>query len=136
MWAWIQHVWPLRPRTLGQQGERLAARYLRKLGCRIVAQGARDKYGELDLVAIDGITIVFVEVKTRQSHQKGHPVEAVTLEKQRRVTRAALSYLRAHRLLGSSCRFDVVAITWNEQQADVQHYPHAFEATGISSFYS
>lgn len=136
MWVWLRGLWPLKPRTLGQQGERLAAKYLRRQGCQIVARSARDKYGELDLVAVEGKTIVFVEVKTRQSHQKGHPAEAVTPEKQRRVTRAALAYLKAHRLLGYRCRFDVIAITWNDQQAELEHYPAAFAATGISSFFS
>ena len=88
--------------TLGQRGERAAARYLRSRGYKIVAAGDRTMLGELDLVAVDGRTVVFVEVKTRESHEAGHPVEAVDADKQARLTRLALAYLKRHDLL--ECR--------------------------------
>ena len=92
------------PPTLGQRGERSAARYLRRKGYKIVARGsrasrARANSGELDLVAVDGRTVVFVEVKTRRSTVKGHPAEAVDADKQRRLTRLALVPI----LLNSVC---------------------------------
>ena len=62
-----------RPKSLGYLGERAAERFLRRCGYKIVARGSRLPSGELDLVAVDGRTVVFVEVKTRSSHQFGHP---------------------------------------------------------------
>ena len=71
------------PKSLGLRGEEAAARFLKKLGYVIVARGQRDKIGEIDLIAVDGRTVVFVEVKTRTADQKGLPAEAVDLDKQR-----------------------------------------------------
>jgi putative endonuclease len=85
-------------KTLGRRGEDAAARYLRRLGYVIVARGHRDHIGELDLIAVDGRTVVFVEVKTRTSHDAGHPADAVDEAVQRRLTRPAL-VLEAARLL-------------------------------------
>jgi putative endonuclease len=128
----------LRPEVpLGQQGEKLAAKHLRRKGYKIVAQGDRSGPGELDLVAIDGQTVVFVEVKTRRSSDAGHPAEAVTPDKQRRMTRLALAWLKRHRLLESPARFDVVAITWPDDRHSptVEHFENAFEAVGEWGFY-
>jgi putative endonuclease len=105
---------------------------LRRLGYTIIARGQRDRMGEVDLIAVDGRTIVFVEVKTRSSHDGGHPVDAVDPDKQRRLTRAALAYLKRHDLLEYPARFDVVAVTWPDgaSQPLIEHYRHAFEAIG------
>src|SRR5260221_14742051 len=83
-----------RPKPLGFLGERKAEKFLRRKRYKIVARDLRLRGGELDLVAVDGRTLVFVEVKTRRSHQFGRPAEAVDVKKQRRITRAALSYLK------------------------------------------
>lgn len=119
------------PQSLGARGEAAAARFLRQLGYSIVARGDRG-FGELDIVAVDGRTVVFVEVKTRESHAAGAPAEAVDEEKQRRLTRAALGYLRRHDLLEYPARFDVVAITWpaGERQPRIEHFVDAFPAAG------
>jgi putative endonuclease len=124
--------------TLGQQGEALAARFLRRRGYKILARGTRLGIGELDLIARDGATVVFVEVKTRQSQQAGHPVEAVDPNKQRRLTRLAVTFLKKHRLLDTPARFDIVAITWPEgkRRPTIDHFVDAFEATGLDGFYS
>jgi putative endonuclease len=124
--------------TLGQRGEDEAERFLRQLGYKILARGSRNKLGELDLVALDGQTIVFVEVKTRRSTDRGHPADAVDQRKQARITRLALAYLKRHRLLEQRCRFDVIAITWpdDHQPPKIEHFKHAFEATGRDSMYS
>ena len=84
------------------------------------------------MVAVDGRTIVFVEVKTRRSQEAGHPVEAVDAAKQRRVARAAQVFLKRHGLLDYPGRFDVVAVTWAEgrRRPLVEHFPNAFEANG------
>jgi putative endonuclease len=94
--------------------------------------------GELDLVAVDGRTVMFVEVKTRRSEQFGHPTEAIDLRKQSRMTRAAVSYLKRHGLLDYRSRFDVVAILWpaNVKRPKIEHYISAFEATGFDGMFS
>src|SRR5690348_5551878 len=77
-------------KPLGRRGEDAAARYLKRLGYVIVARAHRDNIGEIDLIAVDGRTIVFIEVKTRTTHDAGHPADAVDDAKQRRLTRLAL----------------------------------------------
>jgi putative endonuclease len=120
---------PWRRRTLGERGEAAAARYLRRLGYRIVGRRVRTRLGEIDLVAVDGRTVVFVEVKTRRSDQQGHPSEAVDLAKQRRLTRLATAYLKRRRLLHCAARFDIVAVTWPDRgRPRIEHFRHAFEA--------
>jgi putative endonuclease len=116
-------------RLLGDRGERMAARFLRRQGMRILMRGYTAHHGEIDLIARDGDTLVFVEVKTRR---QGVPAEAVTPEKQRRITLAALHFLREHRLLEQRCRFDIVAIVWPDDRRDpqIEHIPNAFEAVG------
>ena len=124
--------------SLGQRGERAAQRYLRRRGYKIVARGQRGRLGELDLVAVDGRTLVFVEVKTRRSHDAGHPAEAVGSEKQRRLTRLALAFLKRHDLLNQDARFDVMAITWPKQvrKPKIEHFRNAFEAVGRGQMFS
>jgi len=133
--AW--RAWCIRPRPLGSAGEAAAARYLRRQGLRIVARGYRDPLGEIDLVAVEGRTVVFVEVKTRTDHLAGHPAEAVDRQKQRRLTRAALGFLRRHHLLDYPARFDVVAVTWppGQRMPAVQHIRDAFPAAGDGGMY-
>ena len=83
--GWIEGLFAEKP--LGRRGEAAAARYLARKGYKIAARGDRTSLGELDLVAVDGKTVVFVEVKTRQSCEEVHPAEAVDEAKQRRLTR-------------------------------------------------
>ncbi len=137
--AWVN--WWTRVRTplpLGKRGEKLAAQYLRRLGYKIVAQGDRSSFGELDIVAVDGRTVVFVEVKTRHSHEAGHPAEAIDLEKQRRLARVALAYLKRHGLLECAARFDVIAITWPEGSGrpTIEHLKNAFEPPGQGQMFA
>jgi putative endonuclease len=116
-------------RWLGDRGERAAARYLRRKGMRVIVRGYRTRLGEIDLIARDGDTLVFVEVKSRR---QGVPAEAVTPEKQRRITLAALHFLRKHGLLDVRSRFDIVAIVWPDERGEprIAHIPDAFEAVG------
>jgi putative endonuclease len=124
--------------TLGKRGEAAAAKYLKKLGYQLLAQSSRSKLGELDLIALDGNCIVFVEVKTRRSTDAGHASEAVDDKKQAKITRLALAYLKRHRMLDHPTRFDVIAITWpsDDGEPKIEHYKNAFEATGRNSMYS
>lgn len=116
-------------RWLGDRGERAAARYLRRRGLRVITRGYRTRLGEIDLIARDGDTLVFVEVKSRR---QGVPAEAVTPEKQRRITLTALHFLRNHGLLDVRGRFDIVAIVWPDERGEpeIEHIPNAFEAIG------
>jgi putative endonuclease len=133
--AWYHRLVAEKP--LGPRGEAAAARYLKRQGYKIIARGDRSKLGEIDLVAVDGQTVVFVEVKTRQSQEAGHPSEAVDAVKQRRLTRAAVTYLKHHRLLDQPARFDIVAITWPEgQRPTIEHFKSAFEAVGRWEYFS
>lgn len=120
------------------RGEGLAARYLQQLGYRLLARGHRNSGGEIDLIARDGQVIVFVEVKTRQSTTHGLPSDAVDREKQRRLTRAALVYLKRRRWLDRASRFDVVSVVWKDdhQPPEITHFRHAFEATDRGQLYS
>jgi putative endonuclease len=121
-------------RLLGNEGERAAARYLRRRGLRIITRNYRTTRGEIDLIARDGDTLVFVEVKTRRA---GRPAEAVTPQKQRRLTLAALNFLRRFELLEQRCRFDVVAVVWPDgaRSPTIEHIPNAFEPPGRGQFF-
>ncbi len=125
-------------KILGDRGERVAARYLRKTGMKILARQYRTKAGEIDLIARDGETLVFVEVKTRQSAAKGHPIEAVSTSKQQQLTRLALAYLKRRNLLEHRARFDVVTILWPEdsKRPDIEHFRNAFSPSGFGQMFS
>ncbi|MFN3191748.1 MAG: YraN family protein [Aureliella sp.] len=121
---------------LGLRGEKLAAKYLRRKGYRILEHGHRQRRGEIDLIALHKKCIVFVEVKTWRSGAGGDPSEAVDLRKQRRLTRAALIYLKEKRVLDQPARFDVISIVWPESsEPTIRHFESAFEATGVGQLY-
>jgi putative endonuclease len=123
-------------RLLGDEGERIAARHLKKQGYRIVARQTRSRVGEIDLIALDGDTIVFVEVKSRRDQREGSPAEAVDRRKQVKLTQLALAWLKKRKLLGRPTRFDVVSIRWTANgQPTVTHYKNAFEAADFGQMY-
>ena len=101
--------------NIAKTGELLALKHLKTLGCKILAQNYRARRGEIDLIVQDGEFTVFVEVKTRRSLRFGLPQEAVTLQKQRQISKVALAYLQARNLLDAPCRFDVIAIHLSPQ---------------------
>ena len=112
--------------TLGRVGEDIAERHLAKLGLSIVARNYRCTYGEIDLVALDGDELVFVEVRTRASRDFGSPEESITPAKQARMVRCALSYLSAKP--PSSWRIDVVAIEFERGKVTrIDHYKNALQ---------
>jgi putative endonuclease len=120
---------------LGHRAEDLAAAFLERLGCRIVARNWRQygaDAGELDLVVDDHGTCVFVEVRSRTGEAQGHPLEAITPHKQARVIRAARLYLAAEAPSAAGYRFDVVAVTfWEDgRPPEIVHVPDAFELGG------
>ncbi len=95
---------------LGNRGERIAAAYLTDAGMRVLDRNWRCREGELDIVARDGDALVFCEVKTRRGVGFGHPVEAVTGTKQRRLRTLAQRWLAAHEEHAPELRFDVVGV--------------------------
>lgn len=116
---------------LGQRAESLAADHLAAAGLRIVARnwcrrGAES--GELDIVADDHGTCVFVEVRSRTSTEFGHPVETITPHKRARVIHSARLYIAEERPSATAYRFDIVAVTfWPDRDPDLLHIPDAFE---------
>lgn len=119
-------------RWFGNRSERAAARFLKRLGYRILARNYTCSHGELDLIALDGACIVFVEVRSTEQGETTRPALSVDAAKQRRLTDLALHFLQRHRLLGKAARFDVLAVSWppGKREPEITHYPHAFEAVG------
>ncbi len=112
--------------SLGRWGEEEAARFLRRLGMKIVERNLRTPVGEIDIVARQGKTLIFVEVKTRRSDAFGTPQEAVGPAKQRQIIRAAQWYLGDGRGRGLQPRFDVVAVYPDLNGARLEHIADAF----------
>lgn len=112
----------------GQTGEELAAAFLRRKGYKILVRNYRQKCGEIDIIATDGGTLVFVEVKTRKNTAFGSPFEAVTEKKQRQIGRVAQDYLGRNDLFNVPARFDVVSIlVQGEQSPVIEHLSNAFD---------
>ena len=112
---------------LGQEGERLAERYLRKKGYKLVERNYRCAVGELDLIVLDRRIVVFVEVKTRTNHGFGSPLEAVEFRKQRKMIQAAQFFLSAKGLQQREARFDVIGISWPGREPVLEHIENAFD---------
>ncbi len=112
--------------ALGRRGERAAERHLRRNGYRIVVRNFRAAGAEIDLVAVDGDTLVFVEVKTRRSRAAGAPEEAVDERKQTRMRRAAEVFARRYRADEIEMRFDIVAIDASGKRLEIELLRNAF----------
>jgi putative endonuclease len=113
----------------GRDGEERAAAYLAARGFTIVARNVRAAAGEIDLVALDGDTLVFCEVRTRRSAAQGGALESVTPLKQRQVVRVARHFLATNpRWQAHPMRFDVVAIDLRDERATITHVRDAFSA--------
>ncbi|MBI3300553.1 MAG: YraN family protein [Deltaproteobacteria bacterium] len=114
-------------RDLGQQGEREAEQFLSAQRYAIVARNYRSPFGEVDLIALDRQTIVFVEVRTHTGEAFGDPLESVNARKQRQIARAALHYLSRHHLHDREARFDVIGIRWEGEKTHLTHIKGAFD---------
>jgi len=114
--------------SLGKHGEDLACRELERRGYAIVARRYRTRGGEIDIIARDGRTLVFVEVKARESRAFGAAAEAVTAFKQRRITDLARDYMMRHHVTDCPCRFDVVSIHLDSGDPIVEIFQNAFDA--------
>ncbi len=112
----------------GRSGEDEAARFLKARGFKILRRNYRCRFGEIDLVAADGETVVFVEVKTRSGSSFAEAAEAVNRKKMEHMTRASEFFLSEFGLLDHAARFDVVCIVKGERGTEIEHIQNAFEA--------
>ncbi len=111
----------------GRDGENLAVRFLKKRGYRIIRRNFTCRAGEIDIIARDGDTLVFVEVKSRRSSDVASPELSVTPVKQRRISMAAVEFRRRRRLFDINCRFDIISIVMPEgEEPEIKIFPDAF----------
>jgi putative endonuclease len=115
------------PHDLGKSGEIIAINYLIDNKYKIIARNYRLFRGEIDIIASDQKTLVFVEVKTRRSKDYGFPEESVTPFKQRQIRKIAQGFLVKKNLQDVACRFDVISLSFDEKEAySVRHIKNAF----------
>jgi putative endonuclease len=113
--------------VIGHFAERAAEAWLSRQGLRTVARNFRTRQGEIDLVMLDGATLVFVEVRYRQASDFGTPEETVVPAKQARIIRAAHAFLQQHAGHAERlCRFDVVSLTRRNYRPEIRWYKDAF----------
>jgi putative endonuclease len=114
-------------RRLGERGEDAAAAYLERIGVQVVQRNWRCSRGEVDIVGIDGQTVVLCEVKTRTTRAKGSPEESITATKRRRYARLAEAYMQESGLEDVTVRFDVIALlVIGADRALLRHHRGAF----------
>lgn len=114
--------------AVGRRGEDEAVRYLKKNGYRIIERNYRCRHGEVDIVAMDGHTLAFIEVKTRGSDRFGSPAGSVDARKQRHITLASMHYIAEKSLGEVQARFDVVSVELNGEGFTTSLIKDAFEA--------
>jgi putative endonuclease len=112
---------------LGRAGEAAAEKFLRRQRYAILARNYRCPFGEVDLVALDGRVVVFVEVRSRAGTEFGGPLESINRRKQEQVIKAALHFLSRHHLHAREARFDVIGIKWEGKEPEIEHLKNAFE---------
>jgi putative endonuclease len=134
-WRWWK-------RWFGRRSEKAAAKFLRKLGYRLLASNVSDRDGELDILAIDGDTLVIVEVRSTSSDRPDaleQTAATVDSRKQKKITDATARFLARRRLLGKiAVRYDVLVLAWPEsaREPTFRHIPHAFESIGRFQFFT
>lgn len=111
---------------LGIDGESMACEELERRGYAIVERRYRTRFGEIDVIANDRGTVVFVEVKTKTDSSFSDPVESVTKQKQRRLVSMAEQYAALHKLDNTPCRFDVVTVDVSVTPSRIAVYEDAF----------
>jgi putative endonuclease len=114
-------------KRLGERGEEAAAAFLERVGMQVVERNWRCTAGEVDIVALDGESVVLVEVKTRRTVRKGTPEESITQAKRRRYAKLAAAYLQSAGLTSTGLRFDVITLlVLAENRALLRHHRAAF----------
>lgn len=111
---------------LGEKGEGIAVSFLKKNGYSIIERNYRNTFGEIDIIARDNETLVFIEVKTRESMEFGLPFESVTMRKRKKIAKVALSYLKRFDEV-PSCRFDILSICYKNNSPAFELIRDAFE---------
>jgi len=112
---------------LGERGEELAFKKIKSLGYKKIVRNYRCSLGEVDLVAKDGDTLVFIEIKTRKGRSTGFAKEAVNARKQKQLSKVALAYMKANNCCDVSARFDVVAISMGGGPPQIEVIRNAFD---------
>ncbi|MEO5359957.1 MAG: YraN family protein [Nitrospirota bacterium] len=110
----------------GKYGEWLAARHLKKGGYIILERGYKNPLGEIDIIAMDGEQLVFVEVKTRTSDEFGEPCEAIDYKKKKKIINTARLYLKQHGCT-PAVRFDLIGISLFAKPRKLEHIKDIFE---------
>jgi len=114
----------------GKIGENAAVPYIKRKGYKVIERNFVNKIGEIDLIALDGDTLCFIEVKARDNDQFGSPFESVTLSKQKQIVRVAQSYLLYKNLHDTDVRFDVIAVYLDDDHVtEIESIENAFEAS-------
>ena len=113
-------------KLLGRIGEKQAVKFLKKKGFQIIKTNYKTKLGEIDIIAKDNDTIVFIEVKTRKDSAFGTPAEAVNYKKQQKYFLVASEYLQKTKQEEAICRFDVVEIEKDGEKVQINHIINAF----------
>jgi putative endonuclease len=113
--------------NLGKLGEELALKKIKGLGYKCITRNYRCPLGEVDLIAKDGDTLVFIEIKTRKGKSIGYAKEAVNERKRRQLSKAALAYMKSNDCCDVKSRFDVVAINLNEDEKEIEVIQNAFD---------
>lgn len=111
----------------GKQGETIAVEFLKKNGYRIIQNNFRTRYGEIDIIAVEGKILAFIEVKTRTNSKFGNPVMAVNFRKKRQISKTALAYVTQNKIADHPARFDVIGISIVEKKIEVELIRNAFE---------
>ena len=112
-------------KSLGDKGEKYGAEYLKNKGYEIITCNYRTRYGEIDIIAKDKDTLVFVEVKLRSGSKYGRGVEAITSHKIEKIHQVALDYIQNNYEKEPECRFDVIEIL-NSNEMEILHIENAF----------
>ena len=112
---------------LGKRGEDLALKRIKRLGYKFVSRNFRCPLGEIDLIARDGDTLVFLEIKTRKGRSLGYAKEAVGPRKRRQLSKVALAYMKANNCCDVKSRFDVVAVNLRGSREEIEVVRNAFD---------
>jgi putative endonuclease len=112
---------------LGELGEQLALKKVKRLGYKCIIRNYRCPLGEMDLIAQDGDTLVFIEIKTRKARSISFAKEAVDAKKRRQISKVALFYLKANGCPDAKARFDVVAVGFTGRQPQIEVIKNAFD---------
>ncbi len=111
--------------TFGKAGEIIACNYLKQKGYKIIGTNVKNLIGEIDIIAKDNKTLIFVEVKTRASNAFGSPLEAIDQRKQHKIRQVATMWQKQHKQLEAPSRFDAISIVGFEEP-EITHIIDAF----------